>query len=238
MARGHRGQRGIRPAILVSSDDGLDELGLGAPLNLAEVISADRPDYRRRIDPATRTRVAPRRRRAPRGGDVAHNVEVTRAFLEGRARTIFDSGVCERCPCAHGGGPGGDARCRVSSSRARASLDGHAAEALRASRRGVELLEPLQLGFVAATILGVERGRGNGNVFGARVEAQRGGYTEGHGVGRHVSPVAHDGPCANGRPAVDDDLVEHDRRPLPTRIDPQWCSPQGARGARSRSRSR
>jgi anthranilate phosphoribosyltransferase len=83
-------QRGIRRAILVSSDDGLDELSLGAPATM-EYVSGD-TRYRRRIDAASALGI---RHNADdiRGGDVEENVAFTRAFLEGARGAIFDT-VC------------------------------------------------------------------------------------------------------------------------------------------------
>jgi anthranilate phosphoribosyltransferase len=89
-------QRGIRRAILVSSDDGLDELSLGAPSTMEYVAGETR--YRRRIDAGNalglRHSVAD-----IRGGDVEENVTVTRAFLEGARGAVFDT-VCANAALA------------------------------------------------------------------------------------------------------------------------------------------
>jgi anthranilate phosphoribosyltransferase len=79
--------RGIDHAILVSADDGLDELSLGASSTL-HVISAQRVDVQR-LDAGA---VLGLRHEASaiRGGDTAHNVEVTRGFLDGRPGPVFD----------------------------------------------------------------------------------------------------------------------------------------------------
>jgi anthranilate phosphoribosyltransferase len=83
-------QRGIRRAILVSSDDGLDELSLGAPATMEYVAGDTR--YRRRIDASNALGI---RHSAVeiRGGDVLENVALTRAFLSGARGAIFDT-VC------------------------------------------------------------------------------------------------------------------------------------------------
>jgi anthranilate phosphoribosyltransferase len=79
--------RGIRYAILVNADDGLDELSLGADSTL-HLITPDGVQVQR-LDAAgqlgRRHDVA-----AIRGGDVEHNVAVVRAFLEGRQGPVFD----------------------------------------------------------------------------------------------------------------------------------------------------
>ena len=79
--------RGTDYTILVNADDGLDELTLGAGSSLRIVT----PDSIRteRLDASGELGlfhdVA-----SIRGGDVAHNVKVVRAFLEGREDPIFD----------------------------------------------------------------------------------------------------------------------------------------------------
>ncbi len=89
-------QRGTRSAILVSADDGLDELSLGAPSTLEFVSTMGRS--RQRIDAGTelglRHSVAD-----IRGGDVVENVAFTRAFLEGVRGPIFDT-VCANAALA------------------------------------------------------------------------------------------------------------------------------------------
>lgn len=79
--------RGIRNAILVNADDGLDELSLGADSTL-HLITPDGVDVQR-LDAAGELGrhhdVA-----SIRGGDVAFNVAVVRDFLEGRQGPVFD----------------------------------------------------------------------------------------------------------------------------------------------------
>jgi anthranilate phosphoribosyltransferase len=79
--------RGIRYAILVNSDDGLDELSLGAPSTLHTVTPEGVTV--RRLEAATELRrhhtVA-----SLRGGDVNQNVEAIHAFLEGTPGPVFD----------------------------------------------------------------------------------------------------------------------------------------------------
>ncbi len=79
--------RGIRFAILVHGDDGLDELSLGAPSTVHVVTpegrSVERVDAGAEI--GRHHDVG-----SIRGGDAAHNVAVVRAFLEGRQGPVFD----------------------------------------------------------------------------------------------------------------------------------------------------
>jgi anthranilate phosphoribosyltransferase len=79
--------RGIRYAILVHADDGLDELSLGSDSTL-HVITPDGVDIQR-LDAAgelgRRHEVA-----SLRGGDVEHNVRAVKSFLEAVPGPIFD----------------------------------------------------------------------------------------------------------------------------------------------------
>jgi anthranilate phosphoribosyltransferase len=79
--------RGIKYAILVNADDGLDELSLGADSTL-HVISPDGVSVQR-LDAAgeleRRHDVA-----SIRGGDITHNVAVVRDFLDARPGAVFD----------------------------------------------------------------------------------------------------------------------------------------------------
>ncbi len=88
--------RGIRRAILVHGDDGLDELSLGAPSRLTYVtpdeIREQRLDAGKELDRTHRAQDI-------RGGDVAHNVAVVRAFLEGERGPVFDV-VCANAALA------------------------------------------------------------------------------------------------------------------------------------------
>jgi anthranilate phosphoribosyltransferase len=88
--------RGIRYAILVNSDDGLDELSLGAPATLHTVTPRDVTV--RRMDASAELR---RHHDAAslRGGDVAHNVDVVRRFLKGTPGPVFDV-VCANAALA------------------------------------------------------------------------------------------------------------------------------------------
>lgn len=88
--------RGIHFAILVNSDDGLDELSLGAPATLEVVTGEGR--VRERVDAGAELGI---RHDAAvlRGGDVEHNVAVARAFLEGRQGPVFDV-VCANAALA------------------------------------------------------------------------------------------------------------------------------------------
>lgn len=79
--------RGIEHAILVNSDDGLDELSLGAPSILHVITPGDATVQRidageelgRRHDVTT-----------IRGGDTDENVRTVRSFLEGEPGAVFD----------------------------------------------------------------------------------------------------------------------------------------------------
>jgi anthranilate phosphoribosyltransferase len=88
--------RGTRYAILVNSDDGLDELSLGSPSTLHCVTPQEHVIQRldagnelgRHHDAASIS-----------GGDTAHNAQVVWAFLEGRQGPIFDV-VCANAALA------------------------------------------------------------------------------------------------------------------------------------------
>jgi anthranilate phosphoribosyltransferase len=79
--------RGIKYAILVNADDGLDELSLGADSTL-HVITPGGVEVQR-LDAAGELGrhhdVA-----SIRGGDTAHNLSVVRAFLAGSPGPVFD----------------------------------------------------------------------------------------------------------------------------------------------------
>jgi anthranilate phosphoribosyltransferase len=79
--------RGIKYAILVNADDGLDELSLGADSTL-HLITPEGVDIQR-LDAAgqlgRRHDVA-----SIRGGDIPHNVAVVHRFLEGEQGPVFD----------------------------------------------------------------------------------------------------------------------------------------------------
>jgi anthranilate phosphoribosyltransferase len=79
--------RGTRYAILVNSDDGLDELSLGAMATF-EIVS-DEGRMRERVDAGAELGMH-HDAETLRGGDVAQNVAVTRSFLEGRQDAVFD----------------------------------------------------------------------------------------------------------------------------------------------------
>ena len=88
--------RGIRYAILVNADDGLDELSLGSPSTLHTITPqahtvqrVDAGDELGRHHDAA----------SIRGGDTSHKVAVVRAFLEGRQGPVFDV-VCANAALA------------------------------------------------------------------------------------------------------------------------------------------
>lgn len=118
--------RGIRFAILVHGDDGLDELSLGAPSTLHVVTpegrSVERVDAGAEI--GRRHDVA-----SIRGGDADHNVAVVRGFLEGRQGPVFDVACANAALALRAAGRAGT----LSQGFALASasvVEGHAALAL------------------------------------------------------------------------------------------------------------
>lgn len=88
--------RGILYAILVNSDDGLDELSLGAPSNLRFIT----PDERRsqRVDAGAELGLR-HSAESIRGGDTDYNVHAVHSFLEGRQGPVFDV-VCANAALA------------------------------------------------------------------------------------------------------------------------------------------
>ena len=88
--------RGVDHAILVNADDGLDELSLGSPATLHVVtplgVRVERLD-------AGHVLGLHHEAASVRGGDVAHNVQVVRSFLEGRQGPVFDV-VCANAALA------------------------------------------------------------------------------------------------------------------------------------------
>jgi anthranilate phosphoribosyltransferase len=88
--------RGIRYAILVHGDDGLDELSLGAPSTLHFVSPEGR--FAQRVDAAALLGVH-HDVASIRGGDVSHNVDVVRSVLAGTRGPVFDV-VCANAALA------------------------------------------------------------------------------------------------------------------------------------------
>lgn len=88
--------RGIRYAILVHGDDGLDELSLGAVSTLHFVSPEGRTTER--VDAAAQLGLH-HDAASIRGGDVAHNAGVVRSFLEGARGPVFDV-VCANAALA------------------------------------------------------------------------------------------------------------------------------------------
>ncbi len=89
-------RRGIDHAVLVTADDGLDELSLGSPSTLEFVTREGRT--RERIDAGDEVGVHHNVANI-RGGDVDVNVAVTRAFLAGERGAVFDT-VCANAALA------------------------------------------------------------------------------------------------------------------------------------------
>jgi anthranilate phosphoribosyltransferase len=88
--------RGIRFAILVNADDGLDELSLGAP-STVHTVTPDGVTVTRLDAP---TELARHHSAASlRGGDTAENVRVVRNFLDGQPGAVFDV-VCANAALA------------------------------------------------------------------------------------------------------------------------------------------
>jgi anthranilate phosphoribosyltransferase len=81
------GVRGIEFAVLVHSDDGLDELSLGSASTLHYVTGSNIET--KRIDAAKELGIS-HDVATIRGGDVATNVEVVRNFLSGSEGPVFD----------------------------------------------------------------------------------------------------------------------------------------------------
>ena len=79
--------RGIRYAILVNADDGLDELSLGSPSTLHFISPEERTVTR--VDAGDELGLH-HDASSIRGGDTAHNVEVVRSFLDGQQGPVFD----------------------------------------------------------------------------------------------------------------------------------------------------
>ncbi len=88
--------RGIDYAILVSADDGLDELSLGTPSTL-HIITPLGSKVQRMDAPAELG--LHHHVESIRGGDTAHNVHVVRDFLQGRQGPVFDV-VCANAALA------------------------------------------------------------------------------------------------------------------------------------------
>jgi len=88
--------RGILYAILVNSDDGLDELSLGSPSNLRFITPSERTSQR--VDAGAELGMR-HSAESIRGGDTDHNVHVVRSFLEGRQGPVFDV-VCANAALA------------------------------------------------------------------------------------------------------------------------------------------
>jgi anthranilate phosphoribosyltransferase len=79
--------RGTLYAILVNSDDGLDELSLGSPSNLRFITPDERTSQR--VDAGAELGMR-HDAESIRGGDIEHNVQVVHSFLEGEQGPVFD----------------------------------------------------------------------------------------------------------------------------------------------------
>jgi anthranilate phosphoribosyltransferase len=88
--------RGMHHAILVNSDDGLDELSLGAPATLR--IVTPEGQVVERVDAGKELGLR-HDAQSIRGGDVEANVRAVHAFLEGEQGAVFDV-VCANAALA------------------------------------------------------------------------------------------------------------------------------------------
>lgn len=88
--------RGIRFAILVNADDGLDELSLGAP-STVHTVTPDGVTVTRLDAPSELARH--HSAASLRGGDTSENVRVVRSFLDGQPGAVFDV-VCANAALA------------------------------------------------------------------------------------------------------------------------------------------
>ena len=88
--------RGIRYAILVNSDDGLDELSLGSPANLRFITPEGRTTQR--VDAGAELGMR-HSAESIRGGDLDVNVRALHSFLEGKQGPVFDV-VCANASLA------------------------------------------------------------------------------------------------------------------------------------------
>ncbi|HEY5103441.1 MAG TPA: anthranilate phosphoribosyltransferase [Acidimicrobiales bacterium] len=88
--------RGIRYAILVNSDDGLDELSLGSPANLRFITPEGRTTQR--VDAGAELGMR-HSVESIRGGDLDVNLRALHSFLEGKQGPVFDV-VCANASLA------------------------------------------------------------------------------------------------------------------------------------------
>jgi anthranilate phosphoribosyltransferase len=117
---------GTRHALLVCSDDGLDELSISAPTRVVEVIGGELRDYR-----VTPEEVSLRRwpAEAVPGGDPQQNAETTRRILAGEPGVSRDLAVLNAGAAIYAGGRADSLGDGVAA--AEAAIDaGHAAAAL------------------------------------------------------------------------------------------------------------
>jgi anthranilate phosphoribosyltransferase len=117
---------GTRHALLVCSDDGLDELSISAPTRVVEVLDGKLRDYR-----VTPEEVSLRRwpEEAVPGGDPQQNAETTRRILAGEPGVARDLAVLNAGAAIYAGGRVGSLGDGVAA--AEAAIDaGHAAAAL------------------------------------------------------------------------------------------------------------
>jgi anthranilate phosphoribosyltransferase len=118
---------GSRRALVVSGEDGLDEVSSSAPTRVVEV---DGPDIRRyTIDPADLIPTAPAGHLALEGGTPAENAAVTRAILEGEEGARADLALINAAAAIYAAGTVASLAEGLEAARA-ALADGSAAQAL------------------------------------------------------------------------------------------------------------
>jgi anthranilate phosphoribosyltransferase len=118
---------GSRRALVVSGEDGLDEVSSSAPTRVVEV---DGPDIRRyTIDPADLIPTAPAGHLALEGGTPAENAAVTRAILGGEEGARADLALINAAAAIYAAGTVASLAEGLEAARA-ALADGSAAQAL------------------------------------------------------------------------------------------------------------
>jgi len=131
---------GTDHALLVSSEDGLDELSISAPTRVVEVIGSELRRYDVRPEDVGLER-------APAvdvpGGDPAHNAETARAIFAGKAGAARDLAALNAGAAIYAGGGAGSLEQGVRAAE-RAIDSGAAAEALKRFVRRTNELAPVR----------------------------------------------------------------------------------------------
>ena len=129
---------GTEHTLLVSSEDGLDELSISAPTRILEVVPGHIEDYAIAPEDVGLSRAAPE---AVPGGDPAQNAETTRRIFAGETGAPRDVAVLNAGAAIYAGGHAGTLAQGVT--RAQEAIDSGAASAALA--RWVELTHALAL---------------------------------------------------------------------------------------------